>query len=110
MSGDTGSARQMSNLQLRIISSVVLIAAVLAVTYLGGVAFRLLSALIAAFMFYEWCTMSRNATAARHQLIAAALLAVAGEENDLLVGEGGEDGRAFSHPGSPRLRTRFRPG
>ena len=42
-----GSARQMSNLQLRIISSVVLIVAVLAVTYLGGVAFRLLSAAIA---------------------------------------------------------------
>jgi phosphatidate cytidylyltransferase len=66
----------MSNLQLRVISSVVLIVAVLAVTFLGGVAFRLLSALIAAVMFYEWCTISRTATAPRHQLVAAVLLAV----------------------------------
>ena len=66
----------MSNLQLRIISSVVLIVAVLAVTYLGGVAFRLLSAAFAAAMFYEWCAMSRTATSARHQLVAAALLGV----------------------------------
>ena len=56
-----GTARQMSNLQLRIISSVVLIVAVLAVTYVGGVAFRLLSAAIAGAMFYEWCAMSRTA-------------------------------------------------
>jgi len=66
----------MSNLQLRIVSSVVLIVAVLAVTFLGGVAFRLLAALIAAVMFYEWSTMSRSAAAPRHQLVAAALLAV----------------------------------
>lgn len=76
MSGETGPARQMSNLQLRVISSIVLIAAVLAVTFLGGLAFRLLSALIAAGMFYEWCTISRTATAARHQIVAAVLLAV----------------------------------
>ena len=73
MSDETGSGRRMSNLQLRIVSSVVLIVAVLAVTFIGGVAFRLLSALIAAVMFYEWCTISRNATAARNQLVAAAL-------------------------------------
>lgn len=76
MSGETGSARQMSNLQLRIISSVVLIVAVLAVTFLGGVAFRLLSALIAAVMFYEWCAISRIAIAPRHQLVAAVVLGV----------------------------------
>jgi phosphatidate cytidylyltransferase len=76
VSGDAGSSRQMSNLQLRIISSVVLIVVVLAVTYFGGVAFRLLSALIAAVMFYEWCTISRAATTPRHQLVAAVLLAV----------------------------------
>ena len=66
----------MSNLQLRVISSVVLIVAVLAVTYLGGVAFRLLSAAIAGAMFYEWCAMSRTATSGRYQLVATALLAV----------------------------------
>ena len=76
MSDETGSGRRMSNLQLRIVSSVVLIVSVLAVTFIGGVAFRLLSALIAAVMFYKWCTISLNATAARHQLVAAALLAV----------------------------------
>ena len=76
MSGDTGSSRQMSNLQLRVISSIVLIVVVLAVTFLGGVVFRLLSALIAAVMFYEWCAISRPATAPRHQLVAAVLLAV----------------------------------
>lgn len=66
----------MSNLQLRIVSSVVLVVAVLAVTFLGGVAFRLLSALIAAVMFYEWATMSRAVTGERHRLVAAVLLAV----------------------------------
>jgi phosphatidate cytidylyltransferase len=76
VSGESSPPRQMSNLQLRIISSVVLIVAVLAVTFLGGVAFRLLAALIAAVMFYEWCTISRNGAAVRNQLIAAALLAV----------------------------------
>jgi phosphatidate cytidylyltransferase len=71
-----GPARRMSNLQLRVISSVVLIVAVLAVTYLGGVAFRLLAALIAGAIFYEWSAMSRGAASARYQLVAAVLLAV----------------------------------
>ena len=77
---DAGPARQMSNLQLRVISSVVLIVAVLAVTWFGGVAFRILSAAIAGAMFYEWCAMSRSAAGAaagsRHQLVAAVLLGV----------------------------------
>ncbi|MDQ2705653.1 MAG: phosphatidate cytidylyltransferase [Pseudomonadota bacterium] len=66
----------MSNLQLRVVSSIVLIVAVLAVTWLGGVAFRLLAALIAGAMFYEWCAMSRRAAGSRYQLVAAALLGV----------------------------------
>ena len=77
---DAGPARQMSNLQLRVISSIVLIVAVLAVTWFGGVAFRILSAAIAGAVFYEWCAMSRTAagpgTGRRHQLIAAVLLGV----------------------------------
>ena len=77
---DAGPARQMSNLQLRVISSVVLIVAVLTVTWFGGVAFRILSAAIAGAMFYEWCAMSRSAAgpaaASRHQLVAAVLLGV----------------------------------
>ena len=71
-----GSARQMSNLQLRVISSVVLIVVVLALTCLGGLAFRLLSAAIAGAIFYEWCAMSRTASSGRYQPVAAALLAV----------------------------------
>lgn len=66
----------MSNLQLRVISSVVLIVAVLAVTWFGGVAFRILSAAIAGAMFYEWSAMSRRAGSSRNELVAAALLAV----------------------------------
>jgi len=73
---EAGSQRQMSNLQLRIISSVVLIVAVLAVTWFGGVAFRILSAAIAGAMFYEWSAMSRKASSSRNELVAAALLAV----------------------------------
>ncbi|MBX3582635.1 MAG: phosphatidate cytidylyltransferase [Rhizobiaceae bacterium] len=66
----------MSNLQLRIISAVVLAVVVLAVTYLGGAAFRVLAAAIAAAMFYEWCVISRGVTAVRDQMLAALLLAV----------------------------------
>lgn len=70
-----GQARPMSNLQLRIISSVVLAAVVLTITYLGGLSFRLLSVAIAAAVFYEWCAMSRRPGGARYQLVAAAFLA-----------------------------------
>ncbi|WP_437344271.1 phosphatidate cytidylyltransferase [Mesorhizobium marinum] len=66
----------LSNLQLRIISSVVLITAVLAVTYVGGVAFRILAAAIAGSMFYEWCTISGKPGAKRSQAVAGVLLGV----------------------------------
>lgn len=66
----------MSNLQLRIISSIVLVVAVLAVTFLGGPAFRILAAVIAAAVFYEWCTMSRTSSSGRYQLVAVVLLGV----------------------------------
>jgi len=72
---DAGPARQMSNLQLRIISAIILAAIVLAVTWLGGAAFRILMAVMAALMFYEWCAMSRTAGSARPQLVAAVMLA-----------------------------------
>lgn len=72
---DAGPARQMSNLQLRIISAIVLAAAVLVFTWLGGGAFRILMALMAALMFYEWCAMSRSEGSMRHQMIAAVCLA-----------------------------------
>jgi phosphatidate cytidylyltransferase len=51
----------MSNLQLRIVSAVILAAAVLVITWLGGLPFRVLSAVIAVAIFYEWSRMARPA-------------------------------------------------
>jgi len=48
----------MSNLQLRIISAVVLAAIVLGLTWLGAAPFRALAAAIGALVFYEWTTVS----------------------------------------------------
>lgn len=73
---DTPPAARMSNLQLRIISAIVLAVVVLAITYAGGVAFRVLAAAIAGAMFYEWSAMSRRPGGTRGELIAAGLLAV----------------------------------
>ena len=49
----------LSNLQIRVISAVVLGIAVLGVTWFGGLPFRLLAALIAGAIFYEWVHMTR---------------------------------------------------
>lgn len=65
-----------SNLQLRVISAVILALAVLALTFIGGVAFRLLAAGIAAAMFYEWAAMSRTPANALLQRMLAVLLAL----------------------------------
>jgi phosphatidate cytidylyltransferase len=64
----------MSNLQQRVISAIVLAVIVLALTWLGGTYFRLLSAGIALAMFYEWSAMSRSAANAPYQWLAAGLL------------------------------------
>lgn len=53
----------MSNLQVRVVSAVVLAAAVLVLAWLGGMPFRLLAVLIAGAVFYEWSRMARSATA-----------------------------------------------
>lgn len=66
----------MSNLQLRIVSAIVLAAVVLGLTYLGGLPFRLLCVLISAAVFYEWSRMVRPAPAAGIDLFPEALLAV----------------------------------
>jgi phosphatidate cytidylyltransferase len=67
----------MSNLQLRVISAVVLIALILIPTWYGGVAFRLIAVLIAGAVYYEWTRMARS-TAAREALhfVADALMLV----------------------------------
>lgn len=46
-------------LKLRIVSGIVLAAVVLAATWYGGVAFRLLSAAIALLVYYEWSAITR---------------------------------------------------
>jgi phosphatidate cytidylyltransferase len=66
----------MSNLQLRIISAVVLAVVVLGFTWLGGLPFRLLSALIAGAVFYEWTRMSRRLPATGLGLLPEVLIAV----------------------------------
>jgi phosphatidate cytidylyltransferase len=48
----------MSNLQLRIVSALVLAVVVLAITWAGGIAFRLLAAAIGLLVFHEWATVS----------------------------------------------------
>ncbi|MBL0373005.1 phosphatidate cytidylyltransferase [Rhizobium sp. KVB221] len=45
-------------LRLRIISGIVLAIVVLAATWMGGLPFRLLSALIALLIYYEWSTIT----------------------------------------------------
>jgi phosphatidate cytidylyltransferase len=69
-----GAPRQLSDLKLRVISAVVLIVLVLALTFVGGLAYRLLGAAIAAAIFYEWSAMARTAAIGRHLVIAALLL------------------------------------
>lgn len=55
----------MSNLQVRVISAVVLIALILLPTWYGGVPFRLVAVLIAGAVFYEWTRMARPAASAK---------------------------------------------
>lgn len=64
----------MTNLQLRVISSIVLIAAVLVPTWFGGWSFRLLAALIAGLIFYEWTQMSRGGRAGRMSIFPESLM------------------------------------
>lgn len=66
----------MSNLQLRIISGVVLAAIVLTLTWLGGLPFRFLAILIAGAVFYEWTRMTRPAAARGAELLPEALMAM----------------------------------
>ncbi|MDR7032656.1 phosphatidate cytidylyltransferase [Mesorhizobium sp. BE184] len=51
----------MSNLQVRVISALVLVAVILVPTWFGGFLFRLASAVIAGAIFYEWTQMARSA-------------------------------------------------
>lgn len=68
--------RQPSNLQLRVVSAIVLIVVVLALTWLGGVPFRLLAAVIAGAVLYEWLTMTAPLSSRFHNVLLAGLLAL----------------------------------
>lgn len=48
-----------TELRLRVISGIVLAAVVLAATWYGGIAFRLLAAAISVLVYYEWSTITR---------------------------------------------------
>ncbi|TPL49062.1 phosphatidate cytidylyltransferase [Mesorhizobium sp. B2-4-4] len=66
----------MSNLQLRVLSAVVLAIATLGLTWFGGLPFRLLSAAISAVIFYEWTRMSRPSGTTGLGFLPEALLLV----------------------------------
>nr|WIE89467.1 phosphatidate cytidylyltransferase [Mesorhizobium sp. WSM4875] len=66
----------MSNLQQRVISAVVMAAVTLALTWLGGLPFRLFCAAIAALIFYEWTRMSRPENGATLGFLPEALILV----------------------------------
>jgi phosphatidate cytidylyltransferase len=70
----SGQSKPLSNLQLRVISAVILAVVTLAVTWFGGLPFRLLAAGIAAAIFYEWAVMCRTSINGLHQLVVAAML------------------------------------
>ncbi|MCA0030831.1 phosphatidate cytidylyltransferase [Mesorhizobium sp. B263B2A] len=66
----------MSNLQLRVISAVVLAIVALGLTWLGGLPFRLLCAAMSAMIFYEWTRMSRPVPASGLGFLPEALATV----------------------------------
>jgi phosphatidate cytidylyltransferase len=66
----------MSNLQLRVVSALVLAVITLGLTWFGGLPFRLLCAVIAAAIFYEWTRMARPAAGASLGFLPEALLLV----------------------------------
>ncbi|ESZ15162.1 phosphatidate cytidylyltransferase [Mesorhizobium sp. L48C026A00] len=66
----------MSNLQLRVISAVVLAVVTVGLTWLGGLPFRLLCAAMTILIFYEWTRMCRPVAATGLGLLPEALLLV----------------------------------
>lgn len=83
MTESPGAKKTRSNLQLRVISGVVLAVAVLALTWLGGFPFRLFAVVMAAAIFHEWLFM-RSGQNKVHLLLSRFVLA--GALSLLLVG------------------------
>lgn len=75
--GRAKAGKPRTNLQLRVISAIVLILVVFAVTYLGGLAFKLLAIAIGAAVYLEWHVMMGARRMGAHAWIAAASLVAA---------------------------------
>lgn len=75
MTASSAGRPRLTNLQLRIVSAVVLAAAVLAATWHGGVASRILWALMAGAIFYEWTTIAAKTGRLGPRILAAVFLA-----------------------------------
>ncbi len=65
-----------SELQLRVASAIVLIAVTLLLTWIGGVWFRFLCALIAAAVFYEWLHIAKERSTPSERGLTALLMVV----------------------------------
>jgi phosphatidate cytidylyltransferase len=130
VSGSAPAGRQLSNLQLRVISSIGLAAVVLALTWYGGIAFRLLAALIALAILYEWSQMSMRPGGGAIRVAAFAMLAIgmlamlAGYSAEIVVialvaaaalvfafgkatGQGGETALSLAYAGASGLSLAF---
>ncbi|TPJ76736.1 phosphatidate cytidylyltransferase [Mesorhizobium sp. B2-6-2] len=66
----------MSNLQQRVISAIVMAALTLALTWLGGLPFRLFCAAMAALIFYEWTRMARAGNGAALGFLPEVLILI----------------------------------
>ena len=65
-----------SNLQQRVVSGIVLVAVALALTFAGGVWYRLLAVAIAGAVLYEWLAMSARSVAPSQRWLVVGLLAI----------------------------------
>lgn len=83
-----GQGGSLTNLNQRIISAVILAAIVLAATWYGGLAFRLIAAIIGAGMIYEWCLINSREISTGMKIVTYVLAGVA-----LLALLGGTDPR-----------------
>jgi len=73
----SSSHKHLTNLQIRIVSAIVLAVVILGLVWLGGVVCRVLAGLVAAIVYYEWAMMRRLPTNSAHQWVAALCLAAA---------------------------------
>ena len=70
------SGGRSSNLRQRVLSGAVLIAVALALTFAGGIWYRLLAAAISGAVLYEWLSMTAPSEATSHRWLAIGLLAI----------------------------------